>query len=214
VALGPAIRRLLGPRLALAAGRRYRAVFVDLDKVADTLAVLIPKDAHLLDIGGGDGEPLNRLLARRPDIRVTTIDPAPVVGQWIETRFETRVVRMPGTDIMDYLAKDTAAPQAVLLADVMHHVPPASRPALVRCLGKLLERNPTLKIIVKDIEPGTWRAQLSYWADHYITGDRGVRLISQEDLQGLFAAELGRLRCERSDLIARDSPNYAVAFSR
>jgi hypothetical protein len=214
VPIGPAIRRLLGPRLALAAGRRYRAVFVDLDKVAATLADLIPKDAHLLDIGGGDGEPLNRLLALRPDISVTTIDPAPVVGQWIEKRFEARVVRMPGTSLMDYLAKDAAAPQAVLLADVMHHVPPAFRPALVRSLGTLLERSPGLKIIVKDIEPGTWRARLSYWADHYITGDRGVRLISQANLQELFAAELGRLRFERSDLIARDSPNYAVAFSR
>jgi hypothetical protein len=214
VALGPAIRRFLGPRLALAAGRRYRAVFVDLEKVAATLAVMIPKDAHLLDIGGGDGEPLNHLLARRPDIRVTTIDPAPVVGQWIETRFETRVTRMPGTSIVDYLARDMAAPQAVLIADVMHHVPPASRPALVRCLGNLLERNPALKIIVKDIEPGSWRAQLSYWADHYITGDRGVTLISQEKLLVLFTAELGRLRCEHSDLIVNDSPNYVVAFSR
>jgi Methyltransferase domain len=214
VALGPAIRRLLGPRLALAAGRRYRAVFVDLEKVAATLAALIPKDAHLLDIGGGDGEPLNHLLARRPDIRVTTIDPAPVVGQWIEARFESRVTRMPGTSIMDYLARDMAAPQAVLLADVMHHVPPVSRPALVRCLGNLLERNPTLKIIIKDIEPGTWRARLSYWADHYITGDRGVTLISRQELLGLFTAELGQLRCEHSDLIVKDSPNYAVAFSR
>lgn len=214
MALGPAIRRLLGPRLALAAGRRYRAVFVDLDKLAATLAALIPKDAHLLDIGGGDGEPLNRLLALRPDIRVTTIDPAPVVGQWIETRFETRVTRTPGTSIMDYLARDTGAPNAVLIADVMHHVPPASRPALVRCLGKLLERNPALKIIVKDIEPGSWRARLSYWADHYITGDRGVTLISREQLLGLFTAELGHLRCEHSDLIVKDSPNYAVVFSR
>lgn len=212
--MGPAIRRLLGPRLALAAGRRYRAVFVDLEKVATTLAALIPQDAHLLDIGGGDGEPLNHLLVRRPDIRVTTIDPAPVVGQWLETRFESRVIRMPGTSIMDYLARDMAAPQAVLLADVMHHVPPSFRPGLVRCLGKLLERNPALKIIVKDIEPGTWRARLSYWADHYITGDRGVTLISQEQLLGLFTTELGRLRCERSDLIVKDSPNYAVAFSR
>ena len=214
MALGPAIRRFLGPRLALAAGRRYRAVFVDLDKVAATLAVMIPRDAHLLDIGGGDGEPLNHLLARRPDIRVTTIDPAPVMGQWIETRFETRVTRMPGTSIVDYLARDMAAPQAVLIADVMHHVPPASRPVLVRCLGSLFERNPALKIIVKDIEPGSWRARLSYWADHYITGDRGVTLISQENLLELFTAELGRLRCEHSDLIVNDSPNYAVAFSR
>lgn len=214
MALGPTLRRFLGPRLARVAGRRYRAVFVDLDKLAATLAAMIPKDAHLLDVGGGDGEPLNHLLARRPDIRVTTIDPAPVVGQWIDRPFETRVTCMPGTSIVDYLARDMPAPQAVLLADVMHHVPPASRPVLVRCLGKLLERNPALKVIVKDIEPGTWRARLSYWADHYITGDKGVSLISQEELLHLFTAELGQLRCEYSSLIVEDGPNYAVAFSR
>jgi hypothetical protein len=214
MAPGPAIRRLLGPRLARAAGRRYRAVFVDLDKLADTLAGMIPRNAHLLDVGGGDGEPLNHLLARRADIRVTTIDTAPVVGQWIDARFETRVTRMPGTSIMDYVGSNATPPQAVLLADVMHHVPPASRPALVRCLGRLYERSPSLKIIIKDIEPGTWRAWLARWTDHYITGDRGVVPISQAELLRLFTAELGSLRCERSDLIVADSPNYAVAFSR
>lgn len=214
MALGPAIRRLLGPRLARAAGRRYRAVFVDLDKLADTLAIMVPKDAHLLDVGGGDGEPLNHLLARRPDIRVTTIDTAPVVGQWIDDQFEPRVTRLPGTSIIDYVARGAVAPQAVLLADVMHHVPPGSRPALVHCLGNLLERTPGLKIIVKDIEPGTWRAWLACWTDHHITGDKGVIPISQQELHGLFTAELGPLRCEHSDLIAEDSPNYVVAFSR
>lgn len=214
MALGPAIRRILGPRLARVAGRWYRAVFIDLSRLGDTLAAMIPKDAHLLDVGGGDGEPLNHLLVRRPDIRVTTLDTAPVVGQWIERRFETRVNRMPGTSIMDYLGRDLPDPQAVLLADVMHHVPRGSRPQLVQCLGKLLERNPALKIIVKDIEPGSWRARLSYWADHYITGDAGVTLISQEELLRLFTTELGPLRCEHSDLILKDRPNYAVVFSR
>lgn len=214
MALGPAIRRLLGPRLARAAGRRYRAVFVDLGKLAETLAAMIPRDAHLLDIGGGDGEPLNYLLARRPDIRVTTIDTAPVVGQWIDSQFESRVTRVPGTNLMDYLASSADVPQAVLLADVMHHVPPGSRPALVHCLGNLMERTPTLKIIVKDIEPGTWRAWLAKWTDHHITGDKGVIPISQQELQRLFTTELGPLRCEHSDLIVEDSPNYAVAFSR
>ena len=214
MAPGPAIRRLLGPHLARAAGRRYRAVFVDLDKLADALALMIPRDAHLLDIGGGDGEPLNHLLARRPDIRVTTIDTAPVVGQWIDARFEGRVIRMPGTSLMEYLAKDMVAPQAVLMADVMHHVPPGSRPALVRSLGRLFERTPSLKIIIKDIEPGTWRAWLACWTDHYITGDRGVIPISQGELMRLFTSELGTLRCEHSPLLVEDSPNYAVAFSR
>jgi 16S rRNA G527 N7-methylase RsmG len=81
MALGQAIRRLLGPRLARFAGRCYRAIFVDLAKEAAALSTAIPRDAQVLDVGGGDGEPLNHLLALRPDLRVTTIDPGAVIGQ-------------------------------------------------------------------------------------------------------------------------------------
>jgi hypothetical protein len=102
VALGAAIRRLLGARLARHAGRWYRAIFVDLAKEASALASVIPHDAHLLDIGGGDGEPLNHLLTLRPDLRVTTLDPGPVVGQWIDASFDGRVTRLPGTSLAQY----------------------------------------------------------------------------------------------------------------
>src|SRR5450755_192141 len=103
MALGPAIRRLLGARLARRAGRLYRALYVDLAKEAAALATVIPRDSHLLDVGGGDGEPRNHLLALRPDIRITTLDPAPVVGQWIDARFDGHVTRLPGTSLADYL---------------------------------------------------------------------------------------------------------------
>ena len=101
---GPAIRRLLGRRLARHAGRWYRAIFVDLYKEAAALATVIPHGAHVLDVGGGDGQPLNHLLALRSDLKITTLDSGPVVGQWIEARFETQVTRLPRTSLGDYLA--------------------------------------------------------------------------------------------------------------
>lgn len=182
--------------------------------MAQALGTVIPRHAHLLDIGGGDGEPLNHLLAVRADIRVVTLDPGPVVGQWIEPRFAARVERLPGTTLEAYLAQQRPSPDAVLLADVMHHIPAAARPAFLRQLRVLLDRAPALRLIVKDVEPGHWRASLGYCSDRYVTGDRGVSLVSRQHLVGLLAETLGPLRREETDLFRLDPPNYAIAFYR
>lgn len=214
MAIGPSIRRLLGARLARRTGRWYRAIFVDLSKVAAALAAVIPRDAHLLDIGGGDGEPLNHLLALRPDLRITTLDPAPVVGQWVEACFDAQVTRLPCTSLAEYVAANRPDPDAVLISDVLHHVPPAARHLLLASLGELLQRVPRLRIIVKDVEPGSWRALLGYWSDRYVTGDRGVSLISSDSVGRLLEEALGPLHREDTNLFATDRPNYAIAFYR
>ncbi len=214
MSVGPAIRRLLGPRLARVAGRAYRAIFVDLSKEAAALAALIPPGAHLLDVGGGDGEPLNHLLKLRPDIRITTLDPGPAVGQWIEARFESRVTRLPGMDLAGYLARQETGPDAILIADVLHHIPEAARAGFLGSVNILFRRVPALRIIVKDVEPGHWRALLGYWSDRYITGDRGVSPVSREYVTRLFEGALGPLRREDTSLFDADRPNYAMAFFR
>lgn len=214
VALGPAIRHMLGRRKARVLGRWYRAIFVDLAKEAAALASVIPSGAHLLDVGGGDGEPLNHLLALRADIRITTLEPGPAVGMWIETRFESRVMRLPRTTLADYLAAGRPDPDAILIADVVHHVPEAARAEFLRGLKPLLERAPRLRIIVKDVEPGSWRALLGYWSDRFISGDAGVSPISRRRLIALLQETLGPLRHEETNLFQSDRPNYAIAFFR
>jgi hypothetical protein len=208
------IRRVLGVRLARRAGRWYRAIFVDLSKQAAALAAAIPQDAHLLDIGGGDGEHLNHLLVLRPDLRITTLDPKPAVGEWIEARFENRVMRFPATSLAEYLALGRADPDAILIADVMHHIPQASRDAFLDSIRVFLERVPHLRIIVKDVEPGSWRARLGLWSDRYITGDLDVSLISRETLVRLFDEQLGPVRRKDTNLFETDQPNYAITFQR
>lgn len=212
--VGPAIRRLVGPRQARRLARCYRAMFVDLAKEAAALASVIPPDSHVLDIGGGDGEPLNHLLAVRADLRVTTLDPGPVVGQWIERRFERRVTRLPGMTLADYVAAGRPDPDTILIADVMHHIPESVRPAFLQSLRVLLERVPQLRIIVKDVEPGSWRAWLGYWSDRYVTGDRHVSPISRGSLMRLLHEALGPLRHEHTNLFEVDRPNYAITFYR
>jgi hypothetical protein len=214
MALGQAIRRLLGARLARRAGRWYRAIYVDLAKVAAAIAPGIPRNAHLLDIGGGDGEPLNHLLTLRPDLRVTTIDPGPVVGQWIEARFAGQVTRLPSTGLAEYLSQTRTDPDAILIADVLHHIPEITRAGFLGSVRVLLERVPQLRIIVKDVEPGSWRALLGYWSDRYITGDPNVSPISRENLARLFEEALGPLRRNDTNLFETDRPNYAITFFR
>jgi len=214
VALGQAIRHLVGQRSARRLGRWYRAIFVDLHKEAAALAAAIPSGAHVLDVGGGDGEPLNHLLAIRDDLHITTLDPGAVVGQWIEARFAPRVVRLPGTSLADYLASGRPKPDAVLIADVLHHVPQAERPAFLQTVRTLLDRNGGVRIIVKDVEPGSWRARLGYWSDRYVTGDTGVSPVSRAQLLELLHDSLGPLRHEHTNLFDTDCPNYAIVFYR
>ncbi len=212
--IGSAVRRLLGVKRARQVGRWYRGIFVDLAKEAAALSAAIPMNAHLLDVGGGDGEPLNVLLASRPDLRVTTLDTAANVGQWIEARFAARVTRLPRTTLASYFAQGGADPDVILIADVLHHIPEGARPEFLGSLKVLLQRWPELRIIVKDVEPGYWRALLGYWSDRYITGDPNVSPISRENLVTLIEAVLGPLRREDTRLFDTDSPNYAVVFYR
>jgi hypothetical protein len=211
---GPTIRRMLGAGLARRVGRWYRAIYVDLAKVAAAVSSAIPRDAHLLDIGGGDGEPLNHLLALRPDLHITTLDPAPVVGEWVEARFDGQVARLPGTNLAEYLSEGRADPDAILISDVLHHIPVTARAHFLDSVRVILERAPRLRIIVKDVEPGHWRALLGYWSDRYITGDADVSPISREHVVRLFQEALGPLHREDTNLFDTDRPNYALTFFR
>jgi hypothetical protein len=214
MALGPLIRRFLGPRLARRAGEYYRAIYVDLAKVAAALAAVIPRDAHVLDVGGGDGQPINHLLSVRPDLTITTLDPAPTVGQWIDARYDDQVKRLPRTSLAEFVTGPHANADVILIADVMHHIPKYARNKFLDSVSVLLDRAPSPLIIVKDVEPGNWRALLGLWSDRYLTGDRDVNLISRDSVRRLFEEELGPLNCKETDLFKIDGPNYAIVFRR
>jgi hypothetical protein len=136
------------------------------------------------------------------------------VGEWIDARFEPRVTRLAGTSLAEYLALGPADPDAILIADVLHHIPVAARTGFLDSVKALLERVPHLRIIVKDVEPGSWRARLGLWSDRYITGDLDVSLISKKNLVRLFGERLGPLSHEDTNLFETDQPNYAIAFFR
>ena len=212
MSLGSAIRKALGNRLSRRVGHHYRAAFVDLAKVAQALSAAIPADSNVLDVGGGDGEPLNYLLELRTDIRVTTIDLAPDVGQWVDSKHAARVVRMPRTSIAQYLAVVKQYPDVLMLSDVMHHIPASQRSAFFESVSTLLRYSPGMRIIVKDVEPGFAKALFGYWADRYITGDKAVSPVARVDLISLVQSNLGPMRYEETGLFEVDKPNYVLVF--
>jgi methyltransferase family protein len=211
---GQIARRLLGPRLTRVVGRTYRKLFVDLGKLSAALSPWLPHQAHVLDIGGGDGEPLNYLLAIRPDLRITTLDLQSSVGEWLDVRFQTQVTRLPGTSLADYVISGRPDPDVILVADVLHHIPADARPGFFKAMNVLLDRVPQLRILVKDVEPGSWRATLGLLSDRYVTGDRTVSLLSRADLRGVLEGSLGPLQARETSLFEMDRPNYAIVFFR
>lgn len=196
---GQIARRVLGPVFPVF-GEAYRRAFVDIDKVADWMAARLPRDARILDVGGGDGFVMNAVLARRDDVRVTMTDLAPKIGGVIAPAHRPRVELRPSTSVEAV----EGAFDVLTLSDVVHHVPVASRPAFFAALSATALRTGCEAVLIKDIQPRGLRARLAELGDHYITGDRQVRQLPPEAivLPGFELAELAM----------PDFPNYCVAF--
>jgi hypothetical protein len=101
MSLSSLARAVLGDRLFPVLGRRYRALFVDLEKVVSCLPSF-PPGAHVLDIGGGDGEMMNRILELHPEIDVTMLDSSPRLGAFLKPELRSRVRLLPSTTLAAY----------------------------------------------------------------------------------------------------------------
>lgn len=210
MSLGQLARRLLG-RHFRSLGRWYRAVFVDLDALVSSLPEM-PAGSRVLDIGGGDGEVLARLLGRFPGVTATLIDLAPAIGGSLDARQAERVTVLPATSIAAYRALQAAPSEFILVSDVLHHVPPPERARFFAELRELVGRRATT-LVVKDVEPGHWRARLGYLADVYVSGDRNVRLIGRAEMTELVRSSFGAVPVRETALFRLDRPNYALVFS-
>lgn len=209
--VGPAIRRLMPDPMERSAAKIYRSVFVDLSKVAKHFADALPANANVLDIGGGDGELLNHLLTLRQDLNVTMVDIAPSVGRFVERQHLARVSFCPGTPIQEHLASITKPYDAAIISDVMHHIPGALRVDFLASVSAALR--PGGMMLVKDIEPGHIISKLSLYADKYISGDRGVVLVSRRNLCELATQSLPKHNVREVELYAENKPNYIMNFT-
>jgi cyclopropane fatty-acyl-phospholipid synthase-like methyltransferase len=207
---GPAMRKLMPPKVERRMAAMYRAVFVDLEKVARLLAQHLPQDARLLDIGGGDGELVNHLLDSRTDVSVSMVDVAESVGKFITPANRLRVVLHPRTSIESHADGLRAHYDAALVSDVVHHLPVNYRADFIKSVySAIVSGGP---MFIKDIEPGHPIASLSLFCDKYVSGDRGVELISMDKLRTLGAKQLPEHVSTEIGLYPIDRPNYMLKF--
>ncbi len=208
---GQLARQLLGPRLFKPLGDAYRAFFVDLDVVAASFPPL-PRRASILEVGGGDGQLLNALLARFDDAHATMIDISPQLGSALDATLLARVQLLPNTSVRKYIDRGHRPPDLISVCDVVHHIPPEQRVRFFSDLRPLI--GPDTLLVVKDIRPGTPRAYLSYLADRYVSGDRTVSLLDETAMEALVKSAIPGVTAQRTPLYDLDAPNYAVTFRR
>src|SRR5258708_573418 len=118
MSIGSLARALLGKRGFARVGRYYRALFVDLDKVADCLPAM-PAGAVILDVGGGDGALVDRLLERQPEARVTMLDLKDDLGNAVRPELRDRLEILPRTNLVQYAALGRRQPDLIVVSDVV-----------------------------------------------------------------------------------------------
>lgn len=202
---GQIARRLLGRRFK-PLGNAYRRIFVNLDTIARTFSDLLPQRSRILDIGGGDGALVERLLNLRPDLDVTMCDVAPSIGSFLSDKNRAKVRLLSATEF----ASVTGTFDFVTISDVVHHVPVRQRNQFFAELAASCEQWGCTNLIMKDIEPGRFRSWLSVMADRYITGDRHVALISEAAFARMISGHFPHARRVPS---MPDPPNYCELLS-
>ena len=214
MSVGKVVRIILGDQFKTI-GRLYRSLFVNLRQVSISISPYIPINSLVLDIGGGDGEPLNYLLSLREDLNVIIIDPSNSIGSFIEDIYSSRVQLLPGVSITEYLKIASQIPDVILLSDVIHHIPINSRNIFFSELKEIIVNSQkNIKLIIKDIEPGSFRSKLSMFSDRFISGDQNVSLIKHNRLKTiLFDLFKTSITIEDTNLFEVDRTNYAIVVT-
>jgi SAM-dependent methyltransferase len=186
MSVGSFVRSLFGPAEPFVA-RAYRGFFFD----AAALVELLRRGGEpgrVLELGCGEGQ-VTELLARAfPRAEIVGVDVTPRVGRlYAGDRRRVTFARKP----MAALAAERPAPfDLVLVCDVLHHVPPAERAALLRDAATVLA--PGGRFAVKDWDAGRVHPvhALQYLSDRFLTQDR-VSYLTRAELEGLLEANVG-----------------------
>lgn len=183
--LGAAVRHRLG-RFEIPAAEAYRAVTVNLDDLAATIASLGPVK-RILEIGCGEGSMGERLTTVFPDADYLGIDLIPHVGRLYRgdpTRATFRTLLSS-----DLLAAKPDPFDLVVVVDVLHHVPDGDRAALLADAAALTA--PGGLVAVKDWERGhTLSDLIVYIACRHIAGDPNTRFMRAQEFRELVRSGL------------------------
>jgi 2-polyprenyl-6-hydroxyphenyl methylase/3-demethylubiquinone-9 3-methyltransferase len=202
---GKLARKILG-RYTVPVGNVYRRIFVDLGIIAKQFDSAIPRNARILDIGGGDGALIEFLLDRRPDLTVTMCDRAPSIGEFLTSENRTKVTLFPATDLSEISGQF----DCVTITDVIHHIPVEQRDGFFSALAVGCRRWGCRKLLFKDVEPGGWRSVASLLSDRYITGDLHTVLFPRAEFATMMARHFPQ--SNRTSTMP-DWPNYCEIVS-
>ncbi|HEY7927407.1 MAG TPA: class I SAM-dependent methyltransferase [Candidatus Dormibacteraeota bacterium] len=185
MSIGSAVRTRLG-RFETPAAEAYRALFINLDDLADTVARLIPRATRVLEIGCGDGAVADRICRVYRDVEYVGIDVSPNPGRrYTGDRVRATFRSMTSSQLR---ASAPAPFDLVLIVDVLHHVP--AEPDRVRIVADAAAMiTPGGTVLVKEWERSR---QLSYLlgatCDRFVSGDRAARFMNRDQLTALIAA--------------------------
>jgi cyclopropane fatty-acyl-phospholipid synthase-like methyltransferase len=210
MSIGKVFRRILGKRLFNSVGKFYRAFFFDLKIFIDTFPNVKPGSV-LLDIGGGDGEPINYVLKKYPDTNVVMMDLADKVGGFLQENYIDKVNIFVKTSVEEYGKLNGPIPDYILIMDVLHHIKKDERKKFLEDIKSVINKN-KCQIIVKDNEPGYLKTRLGYWSDVYISGDKNTNLISKDELVKLMESIFDDIKFYETDLFKLNKPNYSFVF--
>jgi 2-polyprenyl-3-methyl-5-hydroxy-6-metoxy-1,4-benzoquinol methylase len=186
MSLGATVRRSFGP-YEQHVTEAYRRIFIDLDAFVDQMRRWTDA-TRILEIGCGEGAVAERLLTRFANARITAIDIAPNVGRLF--RGDASRVQFRQARVDEVVAEQRGAFDLVILADVIHHVPPPLRAGILASARVALA--PGGMLVFKDwarhATPIHLACELS---DRYLTGD-DVHYLTESELRALATETFGR----------------------
>lgn len=205
--IGPFVRRLFGPYEHRVAAL-YRSIFIDLDDYAREIARCVPRAAHILEVGCGEGAVTEKLATLFPEASITAIDITPRVGRLYGGRHDS--VEFRTETVQAHARAHPGQYDLILLSDVMHHVPLGLRAEILHAVGLALA--PGGSFIFKEwgraASPIHW---LAHAADRWLTGD-DVRYLTREEASVLARGSLPAARIAATGQVRPWKNNFMLVM--
>jgi cyclopropane fatty-acyl-phospholipid synthase-like methyltransferase len=185
MSLGTRVRGLFG-RYEATIAEAYRSIFVDLDGLVETIG-LEREPRHILEVGCGEGAVTSRLARAFPRAEILGIDVTSRVGRLFDG--DRRRVSFEEKSIDQVALERPAGFDLVVVADVIHHVPPDQRPHFLSAARTAM--TPDGVFVLKDWIRSNYPIHALCWAsDRFVTGDV-VHFCTATELRALVSMSLG-----------------------
>lgn len=206
--LGSAIRAMFGPHERKVADL-YRALFMDLNDLADKIRNWAPDARRILEVGCGEGAVTEKLATVFPNATILAIDITPRAGRLYQGR--RGGVEFLTTTVQEIARSSPGHFDLIIMSDVIHHIPLNLRGEIIDAIDRTMA--PGARFIIKDwqrsVSPIHW---LCHASDKWLTGDHVIH-VDPADLQRLVSERVPSLAAVDQDHIRPWRNNYAMVFA-